>query len=457
MQIRTRLTLQFLMTGGLILIIASVFIYYFSSNYRKEEFNSRLKDRALGIANLLFVEYEVDASRARKGEYINPVNLHDEKIIILNSQFDTIYNTDLKNEIKVDKNIIQKISTGYNLSGKQEKYDVIGFVYFTNYDMFIIINAANDIEGKFHLEKLSGILVGAFIISLCLFFLIGWFASGKAIKPVSDIVNKIEEVSASSLNLRLYEPKTNNEIGRLAKAFNKMLKRLEISFTSQKNFIANASHELRTPMTAINGQLEVLLMKERSTQEYVSEIESILKDTKSLIQLLNSLLLLAKTNSEMPMNFCKKIRIDELLWQIKDEYKRYNKEYSIKIEMDISLTDSDQMEVFGDDSLIKVAISNIIDNACKYSLNHTVIIRIRYTGKFIQLEFEDQGAGIPEDGIQKIFEPFFRMEHTALISGHGIGLTLANQIIKNHLGQISVFSELNKGTSVIIKLPVIVI
>jgi signal transduction histidine kinase len=457
MQIRTRLTLQFIITGGLILIIASVFIYYFSSNYRKEEFNSRLKDRALSIANLLFVEYEVDASRVRKAEYTNPVNLHDERIIILNSQFDTIYNTDFKNEIKIDKNIIEKIATGYNLSGQLEHYDVIGFVYFTNYDMFIIINAANDVEGKFHLEKLSGILVGVFIICLFFFFIIGWFASGKAIKPVSDIVNKIEEVSASNLNIRLIEPKTNDEIGRLAKSFNKMLKRLEISFTSQKNFIANASHELRTPMTAINGQLEVLLMKDRSTQEYVSEIESILKDTKSLIHLLNSLLLLARTSSEMSMNFCKKIRIDELLWQIKDEFKRYNKDYSVNIEMDSSLTDSDQMEVLGDESLLKVAISNIIDNACKYSSNHTVIVRIKFIEKFIELEFEDRGAGIPEDGIQKIFEPFYRMEHTSIISGHGIGLTLTNQIIKNHQGHISVFSELNKGTSFIIKLPIIII
>ena len=106
---------------------------------------------------------------------------------------------------------------------------------------------------------------------------------------------------------------------RLAKTFNKMLERLETSFAMQKNFIANASHELRTPLTSINGQLEVLMMKDRSTAEYKTALRSVLDDIRSLIDLSNRLLLIARTSAEGPVNFNKKIRIDEILWQAQEE------------------------------------------------------------------------------------------------------------------------------------------
>ena len=124
-----------------------------------------------------------------------------------------------------------------------------------------------------------------------MFFVAGWFYSGRALKPISDVVKKVEEISITSLNLRVFEGNGKDEIGRLAKTFNNMLERLETSFGMQKNFIANASHELRTPLTSINGQLEVLMMKDRSTDDYKSALGSVLDDIKSLIDLSNRLLL----------------------------------------------------------------------------------------------------------------------------------------------------------------------
>jgi signal transduction histidine kinase len=455
MQIRTKLTIQFLLLGGIIMIIASAAIYVSSENFRRDDFYSRLMNKAKGTANLLFNTDGVDANRILSIENETPAFLQNEKIVILNFKNDTVYNSDENSDIIIKNSVVEKVRSGYDVTYKQNDYDVLGTLYYTKYDRFVIIAAATDTEGILHLGKLKVILFIVCIISLLLFFIAGWIYSGRALKPISDVVKKVEEISITSLNLRVFEGNGTDEIGRLAKTFNKMLERLETSFAMQKNFIANASHELRTPLTSINGQLEVLMMKDRSETEYKIALASVLDDIKSLIDLSNRLLMIARTSAEGPVHFNKKIRIDEILWQAQEEIIRFNNDYRINISMDDSLTDSDQMIVVGDDSLLKVAVSNLIDNACKYSSNHTVDIKFRHIEKFIEVVFEDKGIGISETDQHKIFEPFYRGANTISFSGTGVGLALVNQIIKNHNGTVKLVSQLGKGTIVTVLLPTV--
>ena len=109
----------------------------------------------------------------------------------------------------------------------------------------------------------------------------------------------------------------------------------------------------------------------------------------------------------------------------------------------------------GDDYLLKVALSNIIENACKYSSDHAVEIKLRHIEKYIEVIFEDRGIGIPEEDMVKIFEPFYRGANAHLVPGSGIGLSLVNQIIKNHNGRVKISSQVGKGTNVTILLPTI--
>lgn len=455
MQIRTRLTLQFLLLGGIIMIIASIAIYLSSANFRREDIYNRLMEKAHSTANLLFNSDGVDANRILRIESNRPVFLQDEKIIILNFKNDTVYNSDENSDIKIKNEIIEKARQGYDIAYKQDSYDVLVTLYFTKYDRFVIFSAATDVEGSLHMEKLKIILLSVCFISLLLFFVAGWIYSGRALKPISNVVKKVENISITSLNLRVDTGNRNDEIGKLAATFNNMLERLETSFGMQKSFIANASHELRTPLTSINGQLEVLMMKDRSVPEYKAALNSVLDDIKSLINLSNRLLLIARTSAEGPVNFNKKIRIDEILWQVQEEMSRFNGDYHINISMDNSLTDSDQMIIVGDESLLKVAFSNIIDNACKYSDDHSVKIEFKHVENFIELIFEDKGIGIPDIEIEKVFEPFYRGANTISIAGTGIGLPLVNQIIKNHYGTVKLESKIDKGTTVTVMLPTV--
>ena len=437
------------------MIVASIAIYVSSSRFRKEDFYNRLRNKAISTATLLFNASKDDANRVLKVEKNTLGNLQNEKIIIINLYNDIVYSSDENKEIKIDNSILEKVRLGYKVIYEQNPYEIIGTLYFTNYDRFVIFAAATDAEGALHLEKLKLILIIVCISSLLIFYIVGWFYSGQATKPIANIVKKVEDISITSLNLRVLEGNGTDEIGMLAKTFNKMLARLETSFAVQKDFIAHASHELRTPLTSINGQLEVLMMKDRSTDEYKSSLVSVLDDIKSLIDLSNRLLLMARTGAEGPGNLYKNIRIDEILWQVQEEMKKFNSEYQINISIDESLTDSDQMIVAGDEFMLKAAVSNIVDNACKYSPDNKVDIKLQHIEKWIEIVFEDRGIGISKDDLEKIFEPFYRAANTLPYSGSGIGLPLVNQIIKNHNGKIKLSSVIGKGTIFTVLLPTI--
>lgn len=455
MQIRTRLTLQFLLLGGLIMIIASLAIYYFSASFRKDDFSTLLRNKARNTAKLLLDAKTIDADRVMLIERDNPVKFQDEKIIILNFLNDIIYSSDENGEIVVTNEILEKIRLGLKVEYRQEPYDVVGTLVLSKLDRFVVVVAAVDSQGFLYLRKLRTILIVVSLVSLLIIFAAGWFYSGRALKPISEVIKNVEDISITSLNLRVPEGNGTDEIGKLARTFNRMLERLEESFAMQKDFIANASHELRTPLTSINGQLEVLMMKDRSADDYRTALASVLEDIKSLINLSNRLLLIARTSAESPGYMYKKVRIDEIIWQAREEIMRFNNEYHINISIDNSLTDSDQMLILGDESLLKVAATNLIDNACKYSQDKSVNIKFEPGEKWIAVAFEDRGIGISEEDQKKILEPFYRGTNAMSVHGTGIGLALVNRIVRNHNGSIHISSKTGKGTRVILTFPII--
>ena len=186
MQIRTRLTLQFLLIGGAIMIIASVAIYFSSARFREDDFYNRLRTKAISTATLLFSTNKADADRVLKNEKNAIGNFQNEKIIIINYNNDVVYSSDDKNEILIKNSTLEHIRLGFKVTYKQGSFDVIGTLFFTTYDRFVILAAANDIEGYLHLEKLEFILIVVCLVSLLLFYIAGWFYSGRALKPISD-------------------------------------------------------------------------------------------------------------------------------------------------------------------------------------------------------------------------------------------------------------------------------
>lgn len=453
MNIRTRLTLRFILIVVLILLVALSLIYVFSADYRKEAFYDRLQSKANNTAKLLIDVDEVDIALLTKIERDNSVNLPNEKIVIFDYQNKVLFSTDEDSSLSVDQHLLDRIRLEEEVRFRLGSNEVLGFLFKGQYDRFAVVAAATDIYGFNKLKNLATILVIVFAVSVLVVSLTGWIFAGKALKPISSVVDQVDEISITSLNLRVEEGSSNDEIAHLARTFNKMLERLEDSFTIQKNFIANASHELRTPLTAITGQLEVALLNSRSNEDYENVIHSVFEDIKNLNRLSNRLLLLAQTSSEGVNLEVSPLRLDEAIWQTREELLKHNPGYEVMIDIDSKLDDESNLMIEGDEQLIKVAISNIIENGCKYSEDNATKVFLTSSQKGLRLICSDKGIGIPHEDLNHIAEPFFRAGNTQDTQGHGIGLSMVKRIVSLHYGTMNISSKQGRGTTLTLDFP----
>ncbi len=453
MEIRKKLTYQFLGIVAVILFFSLVAIYISFSQARKEEFYDRLGRKARLVAQMLIDIEEIDSELLTKIEKNNPVNLANERIVIFNFQDEKIYSTDEENLLSLSKERIQQVRMEEEIRFKQDNYEIVGQFYTGEFDRIVIFAAATDIFGFQKLQRLRTIMLIVFVISLVIVYFVGHVFAIKSLAPISTIVRQVNGIEVNNLNARLDEGNQKDEIAHLAKTFNKMLIRLEQAFKVQKNFIANASHELRTPLTVITGQIEVVLMKERTNHEYRETLTLVLEEIRNLNTLSNKLLLLAQTSVDKgDLNFSA-IRIDDVLWKAQKEILTRDKNYAVDIFFGQGIDDENKMIVSGNEVLLKTAIINLMDNACKYSSSHHAEVFLNASDQTITMQFIDKGIGISENELKMIFQPFYRSKDVLNSSGHGVGLSLVDKIITLHNGTVSVTSQRGEGTTFTLYIP----
>ncbi len=453
MKIRQKLTLQFFLMAGIIMVLFSLTVYFLSAQYRRDDFFQRLESRANSTARLLIEVDEIDAELLAKIEEDNPVSLPDEKIIIHDYSNNIVYTTDDRNVILYDSTLLDRIRLEGKVRTRSGRYELMGVLFVEENDRFVVLSAARDIFGVDKQKNLRMVLLLLNGLFLLLYYPAGWLLAARAFSPISRVVERVEEISITSLNLRLDEGNGKDELAHLAHTFNLMLERLETAFAVQKDFISNASHELRTPLTAITGQLDVLHMKDRSTEAYRAATFAVLEDIKNLNRLIDRLLLMAHASSESAKTGFREVRVDEILWQSREELIRFEKGYTVNISLGETISDIENMMVMGDDQLLRSAVTNIMENGCKYSPDKSVDVNLSFTGSRLSISFRDRGPGIPEADIGRIFEPFYRGTLAGKVKGHGIGLSLAKKIIEIHQGEIAVSSPPDKGTEITVSLP----
>jgi len=347
----------------------------------------------------------------------------------------------------------QRIFTKEYAELKQDDYYYTGLLYHDDAGDFIVVLSATDLYGFDKLENLRNILIIALIMSIVFIFILGRYYAKQALSPIAKIIKEVNSIRAENLSLRLDTANGKDELADLSRTFNNMLDRLQISFDLQSNFINNASHELRNPLTAILGQTEIALNKERSIEAYHAILKNIDLEASRLDFLVNGLLKLAKTDFDSKGLVIDTIRLDELVLEIKRTLDVAIPKNRIKLDFEELPANEDAITFLGSESLLHVAISNILENACKFSENKIVTLRILADSDFILLTIQDMGVGIPSDELKNIYEPFFRASNVRGIEGFGFGLPLAYRIIKMHSGQIRVLSQVGKGTIVKIRFP----
>jgi signal transduction histidine kinase len=453
MEIRKKISIQFTVIVAVIQLLLYLAIYISFAKSREDDLYSKLEAKAKGVGQMLIDIVEIDAVLLAKIEQNNPLSLPYEKIIIYNYQNKVLFSSDEHGEISITTSLIDQARLNNRVRTRIGEYEVLCKFYTNPNERIVVVVAAIDTNGFKKLIALRWILGIVFIVGLVIVYFAGRIFAGRAVQPILRVMAQVDKISVSNLNARLEEGPSKDEIARLSATFNKLLESLEASFKMQKSFIANASHEMNTPLTVITGQLEVVLMKARTNQEYTDTINRVLSEMRNLNILSVKLLMLAQASTELTNISFTLLRIDDLLWQVRTEIISRYPDFLIKIEMHQEIDDAADLTVFGNEILLKTAIANIIENGCKYSDNHKVEVDLAKVSENIVLHFIDQGIGIPENEMQMIFQPFYRSKSAKNNDGHGIGLSIVEKVIVLHKGKISVHSEVGKGSDFCIQLP----
>lgn len=446
MPIRKRITRTYVALSTLSTLLLSLVILFLFKNNNEYYFLKRLHDRAKIVAAIhnqndpvktkYFKEFKKDGlvEMINESEYF--ISVSPQNTFEFNPSIDvpTSFYADV---IKNNDSWIEKDS--------QYHY---GQIFENNGKKFMVIVTARDRRGNTSTIYIIQILIFGGIAYVILAYFLGRYFAKRVLNPVSRITNEVKRISASNLHNRLKNSTVDDEIADLTNTFNDMLDRLETSFEIQSNFINNASHELKTPITTIIAEAEIMLLKEREKEEYINSLQNIYSQANRLGILTESLLKLTQTGYDGQKQLLDVVRIDELLLEVKSDLNKIYPDNRVTLKLNKMPSDESQLLIPCNKSLLELSINNIITNGVKYSNNEEVFVSLQVENEGFKISISDIGIGIPPEDIPHLYEPFFRGKEASKYNGYGLGLPLAMKIIRMHNGELQIQSEKNKGTIV---------
>lgn len=453
MKSQTRIALYFFIGMLCVILALSVSVYFFSTRYAFNDFYARMELRTKINARLAVDTNRNDAVYLREWRERDLERLSSEHFYIAQAEdTDSLHRIVASLHLPIDFFSGMKTDEVRRHRDGQDFYTAISFHF--QQGEFIGVLRAENYYYTHHLKHLRTIFLIALPIGFLLSLYIAFFISRKVFKPVSMITGQVKKVSSERMHLRLDMMADDPEINELIRTFNDLLDRLETAFESQNNFISNASHELKNPLTSIVGEIEVSLSRDRSREEYRESLVVVQKEAERLQDITKSLLFLAQTAFRADAAYFEIIRVDQIIWDIQELQNKINPHNQIRIDLSLMPEQPEKLKVAGNYQLLLLALSNIVHNACKYSNNDVVNIAVASSQYDVVVVVKDNGIGIPAEELKFIYDPFFRASNTLKYEGFGIGLPLARNIIRLHHGTLEVRSEANSGTSVKINLPI---
>jgi signal transduction histidine kinase len=445
MKIKNRLALYFTLISSGLLLIVMLSMYLAFADFFRTDFYGHLKDRAKVAAQLYLEADEISSDslthvRERMlehlpGEVIRVYNAHNLASFIKDQQQYWSINT------------IEEVRRQKFMTFKEGDRQTVGIYYPDNQGNFVILTSATDTQSRHRLFGIIRIMAIVFVLANSVLFFIGRWLAKESLLPINGLIKQMKQISASHLHVRVDEGKGKDEISTLARNFNRLLEHLQNSFELQQTFVANASHELRTPVTTIIGEIEVALHKSRNAEDYEQVLSSVLNDAERLSETISSLMELAQTDMEYTRARLDPVQVDDLLWEIQHHWATSPGKPQLQVQIDHLPEDQQALFINANSTLLKIALNNIIGNAFKFSRNQPVICRLFADEKAITITIKDQGIGIPSVDQEKIYTPFFRSANGRTFTGNGIGLYVAYKIIYLFNGTIEVTSVVNSGTS----------
>ncbi|MGY0373257.1 ATP-binding protein [Clostridium sp. JNZ J1-5] len=362
-----------------------------------------------------------------------------------------------------DKNVVFSTQKDKNLISFYKDIDSLNIITNAEGDIMILNNQVSDnnkiyyvqlsknlIQENFYLQTLFIILLTINIISLIIIIVICSKTSKKMLSPISDMTKTVKKISVEALDTRLNISGSKDELKELAETFNAMIDRIQQSYEQQNQFVSDASHELRTPISVIQGYANLLDRWGKNDKNVLDEsITAIKSESENMKNLIESLLFLARGDKHSQKVEKEEFYLNELIDEIVKETRLIDKKHKILCESNMKVS------IMADRKLLKEALRVFIDNSVKFTPENGVIkLNTKLEKKYIVIIIEDTGIGIPKEDLPNIFNRFYRADKARAknTGGNGLGLSIAKWIIGKHNGQIIVESQLEKGTKISILL-----
>ena len=477
--LRFKLTLWYVLILGILLISFSSFLYFTLSKSLYRDVDNKLTSLAELIASESVsplskfgfgnIDQALEASMNLKpiGKFIQVLDESGK----IGRKSDNLRNVQLPISLTALKNASKGLITfETNRSFENAPLRIITFPVIENNHITKIVQIASSLEDvEDALNTLFIILMITVPFALMVASLGGQFLANKALKPVDKITQTARMITSQNLNQRIEPPKVKDEISRLIETFNEMISRLDQSFRQIKQFSTDASHELKTPLTILKGEVEVTLRKERASHEYEQTLKSNLEEINRMSQIVDDLLLLSKADiGEIRLNK-EVINLTEILNEVVAQMNILAQSKTLLIE---TSNHHEDIHIFGDGLRIRELFLNLIENGIKYTEEggsiHITFSKDtplhdksqsgwteRKQARFVKIIVSDTGIGIAKEDRERIFDRFFRVDkaRSREQGGSGLGLSICKWIVEAHQGEIKVESEVGKGSSFIIKLP----
>lgn len=444
---KNRIAFNYIVSGSILIAIVFLFIYnivkYSVNKHVNEEIQEELLKHLDDVSTDSNDTYliQVDQWRAREHNSIsvNPVfvQFYDNNKEVIDKS-PNLKNSNLKlfndsNNIFIDTKLndipLRQIQTAIINKG-----EVVGYL--------VVAMSLEDFEIVLILKN---ILLITFPLILILLFLIARFFAGRSIKPVRTIIDTSSQITKDNLQTRIPLPKNKDELYVLSENINNLLNRIESAIDREKQFTSDASHELRTPLAVIKGTMEVLIRKPRNQQEYEEKIQFCISEVDRLNHMVDQLLLLARFENQKQNVKQETIYLNALILDNLTRFSEKTENKKIKIIADFT----EDFYVQSDNYLVSIIFSNLISNAIKYTNdNGKIELKLEKTSTDIIFTIADNGVGISEQDLNKIFNSFYRSDVTNHpdIKGTGLGLSIVKRLCDLLKIKISVESKINEKT-----------
>jgi len=377
------------------------------------------------------------------------------RLLSLNGQVFSSSNISYWKDIEINETAIRELLQGsshvFETITISDHKDEVRILYaLLSPSIILQVGQAMESYSRF-LDAFKGIFITTMTFLIILAAGVGWFMARRAVSGVEAITRTAQSISGGTLGKRVPVKTRGDEIDQLAMTFNQMLDRIQTLVIEIKEISDNIAHDLKSPITRIRGIAEVTLTNGKSMGEYESMAASTIEECDRLLDMINTMLMISKTESGVDKLSLEEIDLAGLVREACELFEPTAEDKRVTLSCDVP----NKSHLVGDNRMIQRMLSNLLDNAIKYtpSGGKVSVLVSENDGRYVVITVKDTGIGISPNDLPRIFDRFYRCDQSRSTPGIGLGLSLARTIARAHGGDITITSVLNQGSTFTITLP----